>query len=68
MSKIERILIKAINDPKQTFFKKYKITDNQISVIKKAYKERDIKKNKKSEVLLARGKKKDNQNKTLLGG
>jgi len=68
MSKFEQRIINDIKDPKQTFFKKNKVSNKNIAIIKKAYKEKDLPKNKKSKVLLSRGKKKNNNNTTLLGG
>ena len=69
-SNFEKIINEALKDPKQTFFKKHKISDKEINVMRKAKEESVIKKTKqKKETLLSknRNRNRNNYNKTLLG-
>jgi hypothetical protein len=72
MSKFENLIIKAIKNPKSNFFKKYKVSDKKVKVIKEGFKikkkygrkttrSQAIKRGFKSQLVFK------NNNKTLLG-
>ena len=62
VSKLEQFINKALEDPKQNFFKKHKISNKNIKLIREA-KEKKI----KSKTLISKARKQNNNNKTLLG-
>ena len=69
-SKFEQIINEALKDPKQIFFKKHKVSNKNIQLIREA-KEKSMNKNNKktkSKTLLARARKQNDNNTTLLGG
>ena len=61
VSKLEQFINKALEDPKQNFFKKHKISNKNIKLI------REAKEKIKSKTLISKARKQNNNNKTLLG-